>query len=1027
MRILHIGDFHYKSGKNHQFDQKNIVEKLVDSLKSKKAVDMIVFTGDLVASGALLDDFKSANELLIDKIAKELNIKSENCFYSQGNHDINRNETSAAIINFFDSFNSSEDLDRVFREGSRDFISSLLPSSNYFDFIKQRFIGDEVHQLYTIHKRVIDGKRIGVLSINTAWLSSGLREDINQLQFPPSIIKNALHKMDGVDKKMLLLHHPLTNLKENNQVDLQHIVYSEFDLMFSGHTHRESMTTQFQGSNGIFWNTALASLTYDSNSEIGYSIIDYDLTDDSEVVIERGLYVKKENQFVNLRSVTVPISAGKEKSDQNKIRKKVFTKYGYELEVANELLLNRDDANPSSFENLFTAPVLTKNNDPEVNVSESDALFNYTDLINSDSNYLIFGKDKCGKSSLLKKIQLQLLKNYHTQSIVPFYIDYKVCEHSNHNDISKMITNYYQINNADTDRLLAENKLLLLVDNLNNNSIFHSTLIQFLEANPTVRFVACSDYVASRVYGEVIDNLSYERIFFKDLSRKEIRLYTDKHITNNKDDKEEVIERITKLCKEMQLPVNYWTVSLILLIYKKTNNDYTKNLFSILDLCVDEMLNKKGLTLSNTLKFEQYKELCSQIAHFLLTQHVDSVYGAKYEDIVQFIGKYIEKNPRIISETKEIFDYLLDTGILKKRGDGKYSFRLNGIFEYFLAFYIKENPEFKDEIIKTDSIYLSFNNELEIYSGFNRKDEIFLQLIFEKTRNVFDKIIKEKIVGDDVDKTLNLKVGEANDFANKIRLLKVNSPLKHETQDLIKDELQPIQTHSEVHLKPLYDTSDLNYESLEKYLSILSRVFKNSDAIENNDLVESIFNYIIDGFVALGIVLIDEVEGLAKKENFKHEKEVDEEYVIGEDMIRLISQFIPLLTQVNIYEGIGHINMQKIIRKKIEEYKKDAKNNQFKLFILYFILMDIDIKANKDLIDDVFSLINMPMLKVSTYFKLNYYLAFKGYKNVQLEQFFKNKIQKAQMRLDNKTDVNSMQRGLAVKSQRNIIRSGQDK
>ena len=67
---------------------------------------------------------------------------------------------------------------------------------------------------------------------------------------------------------------------------------------------------------------------------------------------------------------------------------------------------------------------------------------------------------------------------------------------------------------------------------------------------------------------------------------------------------------------------------------------------------------------------------------------------------------------------------------------------------------------------------------------------------------------------------------------------------------------------------------------------------------------------------------------------------------------------------------------QKIILKKIDALKSDKKKNQYKLFLLYFLLTDTDFKENKDVIDMIFEDVNLPILKVSTYFKINFYLAF---------------------------------------------------
>ncbi len=74
------------------------------------------------------------------------------------------------------------------------------------------------------------------------------------------------------------------------------------------------------------------------------------------------------------------------------------------------------------------------------------------------------------------------------------------------------------------------------------------------------------------------------------------------------------------------------------------------------------------------------------------------------------------------------------------------------------------------------------------------------------------------------------------------------------------------------------------------------------------------------------------------------------------------------------------------------------------------------------MIDDVFNNVNKSALKVSTLLKLNYYLAFKAYKNKALEKFFRDKIQQAHFRLDSKTDIDDFQRMLSKKEKSGTIR-----
>jgi predicted MPP superfamily phosphohydrolase len=1006
-----------------------MVNKMIENLATKDKIDLVFFTGDLVYSGSKAEYFEKAHEYLFKKISEGLSIPISNFFICQGNHDIRREECSNAIIRYFDKEVSDNDiLNDLYNKPNNDFKSSLKPSQNFYTYQKDNFVNnaDELSELYTIQQRIINERKIAIVTLNTSWLSSGNR-DINNLMLPTDVLKNAIQKINDADCKAILLHHPLSYFKEFNGIEIEDLIHKEFNLMFSGHIHREQIAAKFAGNNGIYTNTTQATLTFDKNGEIGFSIISYDFNEDGQIILERASYNHKEIKFVDLPSVIVHIPCGHEKASQNKLRRKITSKFRVELDTANDLLLDNDDTISKGFLELFTKPVLTRKNETETVSKDSESFFNFEQIYDWENHYLLFGRDKCGKTSLLKKIQLHLLKNFSLIGKVPFYFDYKELEKYSTIDIKKIIRNYYEIQNNDVEKIVLQGNLVMLIDNLNTNSPVNKEIIKFLEDNKNVKFVICSDYLASRIYFEELDHLEYKKIFFQDLSRKEIRLYTEKHPSIKQEDKEKVLDKITTLCQQLQLPINYWTVSIILLIYKRSNDDYNKNLFGILDLCVDEILQKKQLLVGKSkLTFEQYKEICGSLAHYLLTKYKDDIYSASSAAIISFLENLTEKNPRLVTDSKEIFDYLLHAGILKEK-NGKFTFRLNGLFEYFLAFYIHQHPGFKSEILSNDSIYLSFKNELEIYSGFNRNDEQFLMNVFDKTKNVFERIINKYSEYGSLDDVLMQKLGEAQDFAERIKSLKVAKPLAHEIQDEIMDENNPLLTKSEVHLKEFIDANNITPEVLEIYLSILSRVYKNSDNIKNLNLVYEVFDYLLEAYCHFGYFLVDAVSDMVKNENMSIIEASDKsDKLVGEEMLKVITNFIPLLTEVLLYDGIGHVNLKTIIMKKIEEYKKDFRQNQYKLFLLYFLLIDTDIKTNKNYIDEVFQYITLSPLKVSTFFKLSFYLAFKAYQKKELEEFLKNKTRQAQLRMDNKTDATNMNRFLTKKTRGNIVRKGRN-
>lgn len=1023
MQILHIGDFHYKA-KSNNYDQNFMIDEMIKNLKSKDKIDFIFFSGDLVHSGTNYEHYEEAHKVLVEKLLNELSVPIENFIICEGNHDIDREESSKAVVDYFDEkIKDNNLLNDSVKKNDIDFKSSIKPSQNFNTYLRKYFItdSDNFNDLYTVQKRSYESKQIGIVTFNSAWLCSGFRQDDGRLMFPVQLLKDAITALGKCDCNIIMFHHPLNYFKEFNANELEDLIHKDFNLMFSGHIHREQIAAKYQGGNGIFSNTTQAALAYGSDVELGYSLVKYDFENPGQVILYRGTYEKKRQIFIDVDPIVVTIPCGLQKENQNRIRSRILSKFSYELNKTNELLLEYSDELEHDFLDLYTKPVLSTKTDAETSKGEDAANVNFDDLLLTNENFLIFGKDKCGKTSLLKRLQLNYLKRYTTLSKIPYYIDYKDLETKEATiNIKKDIRIYYDITNQDVENIIANGQLVLLIDNLDTNSQAHQSVLDFIHKNGQTQFIICSEYLATRIYIEGLDHFCYNKIFFKNLRRKDIRSYTEKYKSVKEEQREDVIEKVTKFCQQLQLPVNYWTISLILLIYKKTN-DYNKNLFEILDVCIDEILQKKALSQRNKLGFDDYKEICSHIAYYLLTNHKQSVYACGSVELIRFIDEKIQENIRLSANATDVFDYLLKCNILKEKA-GKYTFRLNGVFEYFLSYYIKNHAAFKEEIINSDIVYLQFKNELEIYSGFNRDDKELLEKIYLKTKNVIDDIIEDCRIKAPIDATLLKKVGEANEFAEEIKKMKISKPLKHSIKDAVQDEANPLDHHSEVHLKSEVKEPINTAETLEKYLSILARVFRNSSKVNDHKLVTEIFEYLLETYCYFGFYIIDELSMQAKQDQIESNPELISETRLAEDMLKMIANFIPILVQSLLFDGVGHASFEKLIKNKIGEFKQDKNENQYKLFLLYFLLIDSDIKGNKRLIEEAMQCLSLAPLKVSIFFKLNFYHAFKAYDKKELEQYLSEQIKIAQLNMNNKTDAGDISKFITNSKKGNIVR-----
>lgn len=1028
MNILHITDYHYSSSNSLQV---KVVQSIINTIiENRIKIDLIFFTGDLVQDGSKYNNFNAAKESLFDKLSENLKVERKNILFCPGNHDIDRGAIHRAMKSFFDlEITSNDTLDDFCKKKDEAvYEDSIRPSKNYNDFLSKYHIIDNSNKLndfYSIHFRQVNEKKIGIVCLNSAWISSidlnkNGRDDKGNLLIPNFIFNNIKEELGSVDKKIILLHHPLYFLKDFNFNSVESYIHNGFDLLFSGHVHKVSSISRHSGTNGIFEHVAKASLS--SKVNLGCSIVDLDEVEENKIRVKELTYISENECCFISPEIIHTVPCGLEKIELIAFRKKIFDKIAIEKENSNNLLLLKDDEVEKDFLSLYNHPVLKKESEGGME-SKNAVLFSLEDIITSPDNLVVLGKDKCGKTSLLKRIQIEILMNHSRNCRIPFFFDAKEYESKleSNFEIELLIRNYYGINKTKVNEILASNNFLLLIDNYSSKSPMSEYLNRFFIEYSNISYIICSEYNLSRSVDLFqFGNTLYEKLYFHDLRRKEIVAYTDKRLSSNQN-KEVAQEKIILLCKQLELPLNYWTISLLLLIYNKSADSYSKNLFSILEVCVDEIFGKKQLMLTNKIGFEQLKTICAELSKELFENHKKSIYSASYIDILTQIDRTLSENTRINATSREVFDFFILCGILKKKKENDlFVFRLNGFFEYFLSLQMTRDANFMNEIIIDDKKYLAFKNQIEIYSGFKRNDFEFLNGLFKKTKSKFETIFEKY----DKNKDLELisKVQEPNQIESICREVSIKKTLNKYEKAEIEDHIDELQINADVHEMKEYDPNLINSELIEQYLSIFARTFRNMDGISGKKCeISDMFNYIINSYCDFGFYLIDEFSSLLKGE-IEKEDQVDLENLPELGLLKLISNFSPMITQSCLYDGVGHFNLERMIKEEIEKIELESKSNQYRLFMLYYLLLDIDLNSNKEYIEISMEKIKIPVLKYAIYLKLNYYLAFKGGENRIIQQNLSKKIQEAKLNFDNQSDLTNLQKQIQQKKRLSSVK-----
>jgi hypothetical protein len=252
-----------------------------------------------------------------------------------------------------------------------------------------------------------------------------------------------------------------------------------------------------------------------------------------------------------------------------------------------------------------------------------------------------------------------------------------------------------------------------------------------------------------------------------------------------------------------------------------------------------------------------------------------------------------------------------------------------------------------------------------------------------------------------LDAILISKVSDSFNISNELNVIlkeTIKDSLEPEQQDSILESLTPsTQRISDVKPKKYYSEITNNSDDLENALYILGRVFRNSKIKSNDEFNDVVFNFVLNSTCTFSLSLIEEISS-------QNVNDIDEK-ISEVDLIKLLTQFLPIVAQTFFYDMVIQANLEVVLKEKIEELKKSKKGNELKLLILYFSLIDLDIKNHSSFIGEIIDLIDIPILKQTTVFKLYLYLSFKCNGNKGLQNKIGKLIKKQELKIDSSQNI----------------------
>lgn len=969
MKVLHISDAHIT-----KYGNCNLAKIAVALQTEKISIDLCLFTGDLVHKFS--HDLTQAFELLKTELIDKLDIK--NIVISCGNHDVNRDLVGSMFADHITKLDQMDLINNfVMNNKANEFVNSLSHIAAYNDLVRTIYQDSITEHLYSIHNMEIDGKSIAIVSINTAW-SAYSKIDLSSLIFPSAIIEEAAKKIAHAQFKILITHFAPDMLKPSLRKYVRNVIEENFDCLFCGHTHEPYQCSSFTSDNGIFMNTAGTSIHDFPNDNKGFAVLEIDTTNYEVKVQNFNMFL---NRFLPQDVLDFTIPTDKRKTTEISIRKAIENKTDYFTEVATKLIASPGYANAHTFLDVFVDPILKPYiRDEGISIRKEDSTVVKTKEISiselsKGTNYVIFGKEKTGKTTLLYKKIIDTINCFNSLRTIPLYYDCKedLIKGECSFDLEKCLISQYNFSKTKIkNTVLGQYNVLLLIDNLTlTQPKFVESLFKCLSNHNKLDFIAVSSDIL--VLEDNQYSLPFTKLEISDMSRRELRVLTNKWPLSLDTDKEQVITKLTTLFSHLKIHFNYWTVSLFLYVYEKTSDISLQNNSELLELYIEAIIDKVGLSseVHKEFSYDDYRRFFAYLAHYLLKNRFDTGYCMSYAELLRLFDEYKDPNPRIVAESDDVIRYAIKKEILTKVSSDKYTFRLNSVFEYFLAYYMKNNEGFRKEIYQNDNKILQFKNELELYSGFERNDSDLLDTLFENTKRkgvelmqCIDSVVDYESITQIKDNTTKQLCLIMNDLKDEIQ------PIAISLIDEAEDSISPLNgIDSAVTVKKENPPVPIDINLYTEFLSVLGRVFRNIDQIQDATKVTSIFRFILDQSCLVVFYAIKDLVELVKK-GTKIEGEL-------EQVINAFNSLSPIITHSFMYEFLNHPTMAKIIETEINELKNNAEKNQYKLFVLYFLLIENNLDKNIDITEDLLAASTSKYLKKSVFIKLILLIAFK--------------------------------------------------
>ena len=1001
--IVNFSDVHFISDKDSILEKKDKIIKAIISRTRDADKILYIMNGDS-AFGGKEEQYNLAFDFFQDIISKT---NGNDFFCVPGNHDCDFEQMDTEMRKVvIDAINNSE-------KDQTSMINEVIIQKNY-DTYSQIFYDNWSSDIKVVNENEIV-KSIDILIkkevkiklnlFNTAW-DSTINEKPGTMYMPKSRLKDVKYDNNAVFN-ISVIHHPTNWLEPNNKREFDKLLNNVSDLILSGHEHADNVISQ----NSIHGETTLIEgSVLQENSLIdksGFNIINIyinteKIDQNKQILIQfewdaiKKIYTVSEESNLNINTSSKVLNhlhvSGNNHFLLSELQLKFINEIGAPILHPRLSDLKLDD--------IYIHPVL-KDNDLVDNQKSMSGEKLFEELITDIGLWLIEVERDAGKTTLLKKIY----NHYFDKKIIPLYIDAETIKDNKilkntQKFIEKNFNKQYKGDVYEEYLQLEKEDRVILLDNWKSCQLnqkgkqsllselinFSDRVIIMVKSSPSNNsdLIEISNGLDVNVRYKEIKNFGYKKR--EELVEKWIRLgneYTleDREIIIKVDQYRKQVDEIIGKSYVPQIPIYI----LIILQTMDSGRDLTD--FNNQSNAYYYELLIKQLIIDMGIGSNEISTLHTYLNHFAYKIFNENEKSINHSDWKKFHENYLEQFE--VDEEKASFDHykkqLIDSNIIKKFNEDRFSFNYNYFMYFFTAQYLAENiseSSIKSIVKKLiENIDIELNANVLIFLSHLSKDSFILRTVISVSNTILEDTPTLKMEED---------IKELNDLMTELPTLilentntKENRKRYNEIKDLDETGNKHYTEEATVSSSPdketLVETNDgtfiekntllIQMNKAQRISEVIGQILKNYSgsipAEMKHQLIDSAYSVSLRSGTMLIDIIKSEKEDLVSFISTKISKDklikTDNPKEVEKAAKRMVFQFVEMVCYSIVQKSVKDTGT-KALKKTYENIQKKDISTVIKLIISGSYLETMYVSPSNGHIHEFFSELDKNLL-----------------------------------------------------------------